>query len=116
VIDETGGSHGLRDPHAIATLEELPKQKAFGQELYPGLFLKAAVYMRNIMFAHPFIDGNKRTAITAADIFLQLNGYQIAVKKGEIENFALFVIAKKLDLENIAEWLKKNSRKIKKRA
>ena len=114
VIDETGGSHGLRDRHAIATLEELPKQQAFGKELYPGMYQKAALYIRNLIFSHPFIDGNKRTAMTAADIFLQLNEYHISVEKGGVESFALSVIEKKLGIADIAKWLKNNTKKIRK--
>lgn len=112
IIDETGGSHGLRDRHALLTLEDLPKQQAFGKELYPTVFVKAAVYVRNIIFAHPFVDGNKRTAMTVADVFLQLNGYRISVPKGGVERFALSVIEKKLTLEDIAVWLRENSKRL----
>ena len=110
VIDETGGSHGIRDQGAVASLEDLPRQSAFGNELYPTLFLKAAVYVRNIIFSHPFIDGNKRTALSAAAVFLELNGRRIIVEEGEIEKFALSIIAQKMDLQNIAEWLEKHSK------
>ena len=75
VIDETGGSHGVRDRASLSALEGLPRQSAFGKELYPTVFLKASVYVHNIIFGHPFIDGNKRTAMATADVFLQLNGY-----------------------------------------
>ena len=44
-IDETGGSHGVREHGALATLEALPKQGAFGSELYATVFDKAAVYL-----------------------------------------------------------------------
>lgn len=111
VIDETGGSHGVRDRDTIASLEHLPRQAAFGKELYPTLFLKAAVYIRNIIFSHPFIDGNKRTAMASGDVFLQLNGYRITVPRGGVEAFALEIIARHHDLKAIAEWLKKNSRR-----
>jgi len=112
VIDETGGSHGVRERGVLAALEELPKQATFGHELYPTVFEKTAVYVRNIVFGHPFIDGNKRTAMAAADVFLQLNGYCITIKKGGVESFVLSVIEKKMDLEQIANWLKRNTRKI----
>jgi len=115
IIDETGGSHGVRDSHAIATLEDLPRQEMFGKETYPTVFLKGALYIRNIVFSHPFIDGNKRTAMAAADVFLQLNGYEISVKVGGVEAFALSVITEHLDLEEIAAWLKKNTKKIRKK-
>lgn len=111
VIDETGGSHGIRDRHTLVTLEDLPRQKAFGKELYPTVFHKAAVYVRTIIGAHPFVDGNKRTAMTAAAVFLELNGYQSAAKEGEVEKIALSVIRDKLALDVIADWLKRHTRR-----
>lgn len=113
VIDETGGSHGTRDHGALSSLEHLPRQEAFGAQLYPTVFDKGAVYVRNIIFGHPFIDGNKRTAMAAADVFLQLNGYRITVAQGGVEKFALLVIKKHVGISDIAAWLKKNSKKIK---
>ncbi|MBI2673996.1 MAG: type II toxin-antitoxin system death-on-curing family toxin [Candidatus Zambryskibacteria bacterium] len=113
VVDETGGSHGIRDHNIILSLENTPNQQVFGKELYPTVFLKAAVYIRNIIMNHPFIDGNKRTGMTSAGVFLEDNGYIITVKEGGIEEFSLRVIDEKLDLNVIAIWLKKHSRKIK---
>ncbi len=111
VIDETGGSHGVRDYYAVLSLENLPKQRVFGQELYPTIFLKAAVYARNIITGHPFIDGNKRTSMAAASVFLENNGYKIISAEGKIKQFALEVIHKKLQLNEIALWFKRNSKK-----
>jgi death-on-curing protein len=109
IIAETGGSHGVRDSGALASLELLSQQTAFGKELYPGLYIKGAVYARNIIFNHPFVDGNKRSAMASMDVFLQLNGYRINTPKGGIENFALSIIEHKHSLEEIAEWLEMNS-------
>jgi len=108
VIDETGGSHGVRERGAIASVEELPRQMAFGKELYPTVFLKAAIYIRNIVFSHPFIDGNKRTAMSAGNIFLELNGYRITVAKRGIEAQALAIIKNRQSLEEIVRWLEDN--------
>lgn len=112
VIDETGGSHGVRDHHALAALRDLPKQKTFGKELYPTVFQKAAVYVRNIIGAHPFVDGNKRTAMAAAAVFMELNGYQTIAKEGEVEKMALRIIREKLSQEVIADWLRRHTRRI----
>ena len=110
IIQETGGSHGVRDLNSIATLEKLPKQAIAKTELYPTLFIKAALYVRNIITEHPFVDGNKRTGMITAGVFLNENNYEIDTKIGEIEKFALQVIEKKLSLEDIAKWLKKHSK------
>ena len=112
VIDETGGAHGVRDYGAILGLESLPRQSAFGKELYPTLFPKAAIYARSIISGHPFVDGNKRTAMTAASVFLENNGYKLVAEKGMVEKFALRLIREKLDIEVIASWFEKNTGKI----
>lgn len=114
VIDEIGGVHGIRDPHALLMLQDLPRQKVFGKELYGDIFAKAAVYMRTIVESHPFLDGNKRTASLAAAIFLEENGYKITAEEGEIEKFALDVAQRKHTFEEIAGWFDKHSKKIKK--
>ena len=113
-MDETGGANGVRDNHAILLLEDLHRREFFGKELYPTLFLKAAVYARNIITEHPFVDGNKRTVMVAASVFLENNNYKITAKEGEIEKFALTIIKKKLNLKMIAEWFKEHSQKIRK--
>lgn len=101
----------MRDHRAILSLEHFPRQNVFGKELYPTVFHKAAVYARNIIMNHPFVDGNKRTGMIVADAFLKNNGYKIAAKQGEIEKFAISIILKRLTVEQIAKWLKKHSRK-----
>lgn len=111
LIDETGGVHGVRDHRVLFSLEQSPRQAVFGKELYPSPFLKAALYARNIIMNHPFMDGNKRTGMTAASVFLENNGYVIEAKPGEIEKFALKIIKQRLGLKNIARWIQKRSKK-----
>lgn len=112
VIDEIGGLHGVRDRQRLESIEAAPQQHVFGEELYPSLFLKTAVYAHDIIMFHPFSDGNKRTAMAAAGTFLELNGYQVIAEKGELEKLALKIAMKKIEKEEIAEWFKKNSEKI----
>lgn len=112
-IDETGGSHGVRDHHAVLSIEAMVKQQVFGKELYPTIFAKAAVYARGIILNHPFLDGNKRTGMIAASVFLENNGYRPAVREGGVEQFALKIATEKLDAETIAAWLERHSQKIK---
>ncbi len=114
IVDETGGMHGVRDYHAILVLEDLPRQSVFGKELYSDIFSKAAVYARNIIKSHPFIDGNKRTGMTSASVFIEDNGYKVIAEKGEIEKFALKIATGKLDIKEIAVWLKRHSKRMKK--
>lgn len=111
VVDETGGLHGVRDRGRLESAIARPQQIVFGRELYPTVFDKAAVYAHAIIFDHPFLDGNKRTAMTAAFVFLEDNGYVSTAQRGEIEKFALQSIHERLDVTAIGVWLKKHAKK-----
>jgi len=112
IIDETTGSHGVRDHHAVLSLTEAPKQAFSGKELYPTIFDKAAIYARDIIMNHPFIDGNKRTGMVAASVFLEDNGYRLDTEKYDIEKFALRIVSEKIEIKKIAAWFKKNSKRV----
>ncbi|WP_426455370.1 type II toxin-antitoxin system death-on-curing family toxin (plasmid) [Paenibacillus sp. S-38] len=77
MLDLYGGLSGVYDDGRIHFLAEQPFMESFGQELYPGLFLKAAIYLISIARAHAFVDANKRTAAIACDTFLLKNGYML---------------------------------------
>lgn len=112
VLDETGGRHGLRDRGRLESAFAAPQQQAFGRELYPTAFNKAAVYARAVIMDHPFVDGNKRTGMTAAFVFLENSGWASTVESGAIEQFALRIARERLTIAAIAAWLKRWSRKI----
>lgn len=111
VVEDFGGSHGVRDEGRLASLVKAPRQEVFGVEQYPDIFQKAAVYMRNIIADHPFIDGNKRTAVTCAGIFLMRNDRQLTATTKELEEFAIDIATRKLEIAEIVSWLKSHSRK-----
>ncbi|GFH40040.1 type II toxin-antitoxin system death-on-curing family toxin [Lactococcus insecticola] len=71
---------------------EQPKQIAFGQELYPTVWIKAAFILQKITKKHAFSDGNKRTAIQAALSFLHINVYD-PVDKDFINQSEEFVLS-----------------------
>ncbi len=114
LIDETGGSHGVRELNLFASIIEKPKMAFGGKELYPTVFAKAAVYVESIARFYVFIDGNKRTSITAAARFLFLNQYNLVASNMDIETYVLEIATGRHELKAIAAWLKKHSRKIKK--
>lgn len=111
VIDRIGGLHGIRDRNAIQSVIGQPQQAVFGKELYPTLYLKAAVYARNIIAHHPFLDGNKRTGVTAASVFLSENGCVIEAKEGEFFSLALHIAEDKWEYKEIAEWFELHTAK-----
>ena len=109
LIDETGGSHGVRDLGLVQSAASSPLQVVYGKELYVTVYQKAAVYARIITQHHPFLDGNRRTGITAALVFLEDNGFAAKIESGEIEACALSIAAKKFDIEEIAKWLESHT-------
>ena len=112
IIDKTGGSHGVRDAGLFASIIEKPKMKFGGEELYGGIFTKAAVYFEAFARYHVFVDGNKRTAVAASARFLALNGHELAATNKDIEIFAVRVVVEKLDFPAIAGWLEKHVKKV----
>ncbi|HEY1645354.1 MAG TPA: type II toxin-antitoxin system death-on-curing family toxin [Candidatus Saccharimonadales bacterium] len=109
LIEDFGGSHGVRDGNRLKSVVEAPKQILFGSEQYPSLLEKTAVYLRNIIGDHPFSDGNKRTAITVSGLFLMRNGLKITVKPTDLEDFAVKVATDHLGIDDIVEWLRKGT-------
>lgn len=109
IIDETGGSHGVRDVGLLASLTERPKAKFGGKEQHKGVFNKAAVYLDSVACYHVFVDGNKRTAIAASARFLFLNGYELVATNKEVERFVLRAVMKQPEIKDIASWFKSHS-------
>jgi len=109
IIDASGGSHGTRDRGRLEAAVATQHQMVFGQELYETVFDKAAALCRGIVADHPFVDGNKRTGIMAALIFLERNGHQTTMSDKELEDFAVQIAVEHLDISAIAEWLQAHS-------
>lgn len=112
IIDASGGSQGLRDIGRLESALASMSQEVFGQDLYPSIFEKAAVLMRGIIADHPFVDGNKRTGVMGALVFLNINGYDTSSLEDKVlENFVVSVAVEHLDVPVIAAWLKSHSKK-----
>lgn len=103
------GSPGVADHNGLNSVVEVPKQVFFGREAYPTVWLKAAYYLQKITRKHVFIDGNKRTALEAAKVFLMLNGISLRFKGVEAGQVVLDVTnspdSEKVMLR-VAEYLK----------
>lgn len=112
IIDETGGSHGIRDTGLLVSLVERPKAAFGGKEMYPGIFEKAAVYLESLVSYYVFVDGNKRAGIAAAARFLFLNGYTLQANNKQVETFVLKIAEEKLEIRAIAAWFKKHAKKL----
>lgn len=112
VVEETGGSHGLRDVGLLASIVARPQAGFGGKDLHQDVFTKTAVFAEAIANYHVFIDGNKRTAFVTAARFLFINEYQIIATNEEVEQTMLAVADKRMNEAKLATWLKKHSKRI----
>lgn len=76
-IARYGGRHGLRDRGLLESAVAQAEASFAGKALHPDIPSVAAAYLFHICKNHPFVDGNKRTALAAAAVFLDDNGYEI---------------------------------------
>ena len=112
LIEETGGSHGIRDLGMLLSAVGRPQASFDNQDLYPDVFNKAAALMESLIRIHPFIDGNKRTGITAAGLFLYRNGYRLAASNADVVTITMQIAQSHGSLETLALWFRDNSRLI----
>jgi len=109
LIAETGGEHGLRDLGLLQSALARPQAVFEGNALYPDIYHKAAALLESLVNNHPFVDGNKRTGITAAAMFLKINDYSLIASNQEVESFVLSVASGSQSVETIAEWFRLHS-------
>lgn len=108
VVEATGGSSGLRDLGRLEAAIATQTQNVFGEELYPQIADKSAAIIRGIIADHPFVDGNKRTAMLAGFTLLELNKVNFTMQPGEIEDFAVDIATKHTDVPQISSWLQRH--------
>lgn len=109
VIDATSGGSGLRDLGRLEAAIATQTQNVFGEELYSREVEKAAAMIRGIVADHPFVDGNKRTAMLVGLTLLEINGIHFQARNGEIEDFAVRIATSHLDIPEITVWLEAHS-------
>ena len=109
LIEETGGSHGVRDINRLLSAIGRPQASFDNQDLYTDIFTKAAALMDSLVRNHPFIDGNKRTGISAAGLFLARNGYRLTASNTELETLALAVAGSQKSIPENAGWFRDHS-------
>jgi death on curing protein len=108
-LAEHGGGAGLRDAGLLDSALQRPQNKiAYGE---PDAAELAAAYAYGIARNHPFIDGNKRTALVASFTFLYLNGYKVTTSQAENVTVFLSLASGDLSEDDLADWFRKNMQK-----
>lgn len=102
LIEAFGGTHGLRDEAAL----ESALTAAENREYYENADLAtcAATYAYHLSQAHAFLDGNKRIAAAASEIFLELNGARLNATDEQIVTIFLDIAAGKLSRDEVEEF------------
>lgn len=111
-VKRFGGSQGIRDIGLVESAVARPRASFGGEDLYINIFDKAAALLQSLLKNHPFVDGNKRTALASAGVFLKINGYKLTNTHEKEVEFAVRVDNQNLTLEQISSWLQKNSKKV----
>jgi death-on-curing protein len=106
-LKKFGGSDGVRDENLLASAVFTPQSSFGGKSPYADLVEIAGAYLFYLCGNHPFIDGNKRTAMMAAIVFLRLNEIKPAPDSDKWERLVLDVASSKLDRDETTRRLRK---------
>lgn len=105
LIQQTGGSEGVRDYNLRDSALETPFQSFGGDELYPTIQAKAARLGYGLIKNHCMIDGNKRIGTHAMLVFLALNGIELKYMQKELYETILDVAAGKIEYKDLLQWV-----------
>ena len=105
LIQQTGGSDGVRDYNLLDSALETPFQSFGGDELYPTIQAKAARLGYGLIKNHCMIDGNKRSGTHAMLVFLALNGIELKYTQKELYETILDVAAGNIEYEGLLQWV-----------
>jgi death on curing protein len=108
-LAEHGGGAGVRNAGLFESALARPQNLALYEK--PDVFDLAASYGFGIARNHPFIDGNKRTAFVAVELFLDLNGVELTADDASCVMTMLAVATGEMDEATFAEWIRRHCEK-----
>lgn len=108
LLEAFGGAGGVRD---LGLLESALHRPATGY--YPDIVGMATALLESLLMNHPFIDGNKRVAFFATDVFLRLNGWRLQVEPVPAHAFLVGLLeAGTCDFDHLEPWLRQSVRRL----
>ena len=97
-----GGAPGVRDPGALEAALFRPQTG-----YYEDIVMEAAALMESLAINHPFVDGNKRIAFAATDVFLRINNWRLQRSPMQIHAEIIEMFEKQtFDIAHLAPWLR----------
>ena len=108
LISQFGGPEGLRDPGLLESALFRPRTG-----YYADLAEMAAALFESLLMNHPFLDGNKRVAFFATDVFLRLNGYRLRVDPDQAHQFLIGLLeSRHCDYAHLLPWVRQSLAKL----
>ncbi len=104
-----GGSSGLRDLGLLQSALSMPQTTFDDEFLHGTVFEMAAAYLFHLARNHPFVDGNKRTALMCALVFLGLNGYRLDAEPDALYRLVDGVASGEVDKADVSVFLREES-------
>lgn len=106
-LDRFGGGAGLRDFGLLDSAVAQPQASFGGSYAHEGLFAMAAAYLFHIVSNHPFVDGNKRVGLLAAQVFLDVNGVSLEHESEAFYAVTMGVAERRIDKSAVAAELER---------
>jgi len=101
LIERYGGGAGVRDVGALESALHRPQTG-----YYDSIVHDAAALLESLIQNHPFVDGNKRVAFAAVDVFLRINGHVLTANSDSIYDFMMQLFEQQtFDMEHLVPWL-----------
>lgn len=108
IMEQSGGIAGVANLGGLDSAVAQPRMMFGGAELYPTIVEKAAALCFSLIKNHAFVDGNKRIGHAAMEVFLVLNGFEIAASVDEQEKIILQVASSDLGRDELTQWLREH--------
>lgn len=109
LIDEFGGSDGVRDEGVLLSAIARPFSGFGDTEFYPTPIEKGAAIAESIVKNHPFVDGNKRTGYALMEFILRENDFFLTADSNERYDFVIQIATGEIEFEAIVEWVGKHT-------
>lgn len=109
VADDVKPTYGIRDYNLLKSIPESINQSFAGEELYPTVCDKCTHLWFSLSQFHCFADGNKRTALVTAVVYLILNGFSLKENVDDLYDTCIKLASSKLEREEVGKYIKKNT-------
>ena len=109
-INNYGGRYGIRDMDLLSSAQHAPRSTFGERYLHETIPRMAAAYAFHLCGNHALIDGNKRTALATALVFLDINGYEFTCTEDEVYETMMAVASSRMEKEELEDFFERHAR------